>query len=69
MLPGAVQPTSLQARAVGNVTFYLPPGENWWIAVNGVQMISGSDAVEYIQCPGRFMEVNPDGSGGIGCNR
>ena len=69
VLQGAVQPTSLQARAVGNVTFYLPPGEDWWITVNGVEMVPGSDAIDDIQCPGLFMEVNPNGGGGIVCHR
>jgi hypothetical protein len=64
-----VQPTSLQARAVGNVTFYLPPGEDWWITVNGTDMFPGSDVMDYIPCPGLAMEVNPDGAGSIGCTQ
>jgi hypothetical protein len=68
MLRGAAQPASLAARATQNVRFFVPAGDDWWITVNDAGMFPGSDANVYIRQGCRlFMEVNPDGSGGIGC--
>jgi hypothetical protein len=68
MLAGAVQPVSLAPKEIGDVTFHLPMGGEWWISVNGMQMFSSTDVDEYVRQGCRLgMEVSTDGSGGIGC--
>ena len=67
---GAVQPASLPARGRGMVTFFLPPGDDWWINVNGSNMFPASDVNDISEsCVGGklSMEVSANGSGGIGC--
>lgn len=69
-LDGAVQPAFLAPRATAQVTFYLPiAAGDWWITVNGADMFPAEDTNQYVrqQCS-LFMEVNVDGSGGIGCS-
>jgi hypothetical protein len=71
VLQGAVLPATLGARAKGEITLFLPPGPDYDIWVNGTLMFPGGDVDQYRPetCAGRlFMEVNVDGSGGIGCN-
>jgi hypothetical protein len=69
-LDGAVQPALLAPRATAQVTFYLPiAARDWWITVNGAGMFPAEDANQYVRQQCRlFMEVNVDGSGGIGCS-
>ena len=65
VIPGTAQPASLEALAQRRVTFFVPPGIDWWITANGMQMFSASDLGN---CPGTLsIEVNADGSGGTGC--
>ena len=65
VIQGAVQGPTLPPRATGGFTFFLPPGEDFWIMVNATPMFPGSDVDPTCQ---RFtMDVNTDGSGGIGC--
>lgn len=65
VIVGAVQGPSLQPRGTGRFTFFLPPGEDYWIMVNATSMFPGSDIDP--TCQHFQMEVNTDGSGGIGC--
>ena len=68
VLPGAVQPTSLGAGAIADITFYIPLGGEWWITVNGMEMFPATDVNQYARQGCRLgMEVSTDGSGGIGC--
>ena len=67
-LPGAVQPATLQPQVIQDVVFYLPLGGEWSITVNGMMMFPGTDVDQYArQACALGMEVNTDGSGGIGC--
>jgi hypothetical protein len=67
-LPGAVQPSMLEPHALAQVTFYLPPGDDWSITTNGMQMFDGPSVDEYVRQGCQMgMEVSTDGSGGIGC--
>jgi hypothetical protein len=71
LLPGAVSPAALPPGGTGWITFYLPPGTDYWIMVNDTSMFPGEDVVTYSPetCRGELvMQVNVDGSGGIGCN-
>ena len=64
-IQGAVQGPSLLPGATGRFTFFLPPGDDYWIMVNETSMFPGSDIDP--ACRQFQMEVNTDGSGGIGC--
>ena len=67
VLAGAVQPDRLRPHGVGEVTFHLPPGDNWTITVNGTAMFFGEG---FDGCAGGgtlSMEVSADGHGSIGC--
>ena len=71
VIQGAVQPASLPARGTGTITFFMPPGDDWWVMVNGSHMFPASDLNSLAAggCTGKVgMEVNPDGSGGFGCS-
>ena len=71
VLEGAVRPSTLPAGGKGEVTFFLPQGDDWWIMVNGTPMFPASDVNQYAvdTCGSLMMEVSPDGGGGIGCTR
>ena len=62
---GAVQPASLPPGATRTVTFFVPEEDDYWIMVNTTDMFDGRDIDE--TCRDFRMEVNPDGSGSIGC--
>ena len=69
VLPGAVQPSTIAPHALDDITFYLPIGDDWFIATNGMQMFEGPAVNQYVQQGCRMgMEVSNDGSGGIGCH-
>ncbi len=65
VIQGAVQGPTLPPRGTGRFTFFLPPREDFWIMVNETPMFPGSDLDP--TCGLLQMEVNVDGSGGIGC--
>jgi hypothetical protein len=71
LLPGAVLPAALDPRATGKITFLLPPGTDYWIMVNETPMFPGGDVEQYLpeRCAGTpSMQVDINGSGGIGCD-
>jgi hypothetical protein len=70
VIHGAVQPASVAARGSAEVTFFLPPGDDWWIVVSGSPMFPATDVLEYAKpdCGSLQMEVSTDGSGSIGCS-
>ena len=68
VLPIGAQPGSLRAGATETVTFFLPPGEDWWIAANGLPMFPASDTNMYVrQGCHLFMDIDANGAGGLGC--
>lgn len=70
-LQGSASPATLPPRGTARITFYVPPGKDYWIMVNDTSMFPGEDVVTYSPetCRGTLvMQVNVDGSGGIGCN-
>lgn len=71
VLQGSAAPATLPPRGTARVTFFVPPGTDYWIMVNDTTMFPGADVVDYSPetCRGELvMQVNVDGSGGIGCN-
>ena len=65
-----MQPASLAGHATETITFFVPPGDGWSIMVNGSPAFSAEEINSYGPdgCPGELaMEVNADGSSGIGC--
>ena len=67
MLPGAVQPQSLPAGSTTTVTFHVPLGRDWAIAINGQDQLGGDELNPNIGACTMGIELNADGGMGMGC--
>ena len=65
-LPFAVEPASLAAGATGKITFFLPPGEDYVVIVNGQPSFEGWDMNRWASkaCP-VHMNLDPAQKGGV----
>ena len=64
VMQGAARPASLPPGEGGTVTFFLPPGDEYWIMVNAT-MVPGSGVDE--RCSSLLVRVSPTGAGAISC--
>jgi hypothetical protein len=67
VLPGAVQPSSLSAGSTTNVTFHVPLGGEWAIAINGQDQLGSDELNPNIGACTMGVELGADGSMGMGC--
>ena len=68
VLPGAVQPAALPAGSTTDVTFYVPIGGQWWIAINGFNEIEGAEFSKHMRVGCQFeIDLQAHGELGYGC--
>ena len=68
VLPGAVQPSSLPAGTTTDVTFFVPTGGQWWIAVNGLNEIDGTEFRRHMRVGCQIeIDLQPEGEFAYGC--
>ena len=67
VLPSAVQPALLPAGSTTNVTFHVPLGGEWAIAINGEDQIGASELNPNIGVCTIGIEILVDGGMGMGC--
>jgi hypothetical protein len=67
-LPGAVEPASLPAGTTTDVTFHVPLGGEWSIAVNGEVQLGGDELNPNIGVCTMGFEFTADGGMSVGCH-
>lgn len=68
VLAGAVHPASLPTGSTTDVTFHVPVGGQWWIAVNGVNEIDGREFRKHMRVGCQIeIDLQPAGEFGYGC--